>query len=239
MICNQRGRTQKVAVTQQQPVSYSPINSVMLGRVFLAYIYICLTSIYIYVYITPQTKLILIQKKLCLMKKKWIIMLILFLSIGVVTLFMTQTIKFGGEQKGLAQKIQEVTNLEHRNSSYQMVFNAEPEICRDSSTYRCLGIASQREIENATFTLHWFYSDGTKIVKELINTEKDVIKKPVFISGNVYPDVFDDKNLHYHLFLMKCINDDVDADLNSKHLVLHCNLSQDLAHAMADQSMCE
>ena len=147
------------------------------------------------------------------MKKKLIIMLILFLSIGVVTLFMTQTIKFGGEQKGLAQKIQEVTNLEHRNSSYQMVFNAEPEICRDSSTYRCLGIASQREIENATFTLHWFYSDGTKIVKELINTEKDVIKKPVFISGNVYPDVFDDKNLHYHLFLMKCINDDVDADL--------------------------
>ena len=28
-------------------------------------------------------------------------------------------------------------------------------------------------------------------------------------------------------------------DAESKHLVLHCDFSQDLAHAMADQSMCE
>ena len=30
-----------------------------------------------------------------------------------------------------------------------------------------------------------------------------------------------------------------DEEIESKHLVLHCNFLQDLSHAMADQSMCE
>ena len=50
--------------------------------------------------------------------------------------------------------------------------------------------------------------------------------------------------MHSQLVLDKLTNDihrrviyGVDAD--SKRLVLHCDFSQDLAHAMAGQSMCE
>jgi hypothetical protein len=149
------------------------------------------------------------------MKTKWIIFIgaSFLVTCVIVVLWINQTINFSNEQHVLARKFQEITSLDESNHSYKMVFTAEPIVLRDSGMYSCLGIASQKKIENTIFTLRWSYSDGTKIVKEIANTEYDVIMRPAGLYKNKYPDVFADQNLNYSILFIKCVAEDIDKAL--------------------------